>query len=173
MATEDYVIVILENKAGQKFFDRILYIPQEEKGMIDRRLDLMDMFGFKARSIKMPVGGFDLNCKWDIFLAYALAYGIGCDLAYLGRECVRRAHEHNWDPELKTRYHLAEDGRAMIQFAMNEPEKAREIWSALIRAEGEVTAEKNDLSCEDVFLQNPASLRGEEFKDEGDGKAAD
>ncbi len=142
MATEDYVIIILENKAGQKLFDRILYIPQEEREMIDRRLDLMDTFGFKAKAIKMPLGGFDLNCKWDIFLAYALAYGIGCDLAYLGRECVRRAHEHNWNSELKTRYHLAEGGRTMIQFAINESERAREIWSGLIQSEGEIGAEK-------------------------------
>ncbi len=142
MTTEDYVITILENKAGQKIFDRIIYIPQEEKGMIDRRLDLMDTFGFKARAVKMPVGGFNFNCKWDIFLAYALAYGISYDLAYLGRECVRRAHEHNWSSEIKNRYHLAEGGRAMIQFAIQEPEKAREIWSGLIRAEGESDTEK-------------------------------
>jgi hypothetical protein len=141
MTTEDYVIIILENKAGQKIFDRILYVPQEEKKLIDRRLDLLATFGFKARAIKMPLGGFDLNCKWDIFLAYALAYGIGCDLAYLGRECVRRAHEHNWDSELKTRYHLAEGGPAMIQFAINESERARKTWSDLIQAEGEIGTE--------------------------------
>jgi hypothetical protein len=173
MTTEDYVIIILENKAGQKFFDRILCILQEEKEMIDRRLGLMDTFGFKARAIKMPVGGFDLNTKWDIFLAYALAYGIGCDLAYLGRECVRRAHEHNWNSELNAQYHLAEDGRAMIEFAINEPERAREIWSGLIRAEGEITEDKNEFSCENVFLQGPAPLRGEEFKDGSDGKTAE
>ncbi len=173
MPTEDYVIIILENKAGQKFFDRILYIPHEEKGMIDRRLDLLDTFGFKASAVKMPVGGFDFRCKWDIFLAYALAYGVSYDLAYLGRECVRRAQEHNWDPELKARYHLAEDGRAMIQFAINEPEKAREIWSGLIRAGGEIGAEKKEFSCENAFLQSSALLKEEEFKDGGDGKAAE
>jgi hypothetical protein len=142
METKDYAIIILENKAGQKIFDRIIYIPQEEKAMIDRRLGLLTTFGFKARAIKMPPGGFDFNSKWDAFLAYALAYGIGYDLAYLGRECVRRAHEHNWDSELKKRYHLAEGGPAMIQFAMNESERAREIWSGLIQAEGGIGAEK-------------------------------
>lgn len=141
MTAEDYVITILENKAGQKIFDRIIYVPQEEKAMIDRRLDLLDTFGFKASAVKMPPGGFDFNCKWDIFLAYALAYGIGYDLAYLGRECVRRAHEHNWNPELKGRYYLTEGGRAMIQFAVNESERAREVWSCLIQSEGEIGAE--------------------------------
>jgi len=141
MTTEDYAIIILENKAGQKIFDRIIYIPQEEKEMIDRRLELMDTFGFKAKAVKMPPGGFNFNSKWDVFLAYALAYGISYDLAYLGRECVRRAHEHNWDSELKAQYHLAEGGRAMIQFAMNESERAREIWSGLIQAEGEIGEE--------------------------------
>lgn len=142
METKDYAIIILENKAGQKIFDRIIYIPQEERAMIDRRLDLLKVFGFKAKAIKMPPGGFNFNSKWDVFLAYALAYGIGYDLAYLGRECVRRAHEHNWASELKTRYHLAEGGQAMIQFAMNESGRARDVWSDLIQTEGEIGDEK-------------------------------
>ncbi len=148
MTTEDYVIIILENKAGQKIFDRIIYVPQEERGMIDRRMDLLEAFGFKARAVKMPVRGLNFSCKWDIFLAYALAHGVSYDLAYLGRECMRRAHEHNWNSELKARYHLTEGGRAMIQFAMNESERARNIWSDLIRAEGEPGAERNEFSCE-------------------------
>lgn len=132
----NYVIAVLENSAGQKFFDRIMYFPQEEKVMINRRMALLDTFGYKATLVKMPLVGLDLNCKWDIFLVYAMAYGVPNDLACLGRECIRKAHMHDWKSELQAQYHLAEAGGSMIQFALQEPARAREIWSGLIRTEG-------------------------------------
>jgi hypothetical protein len=132
----NYVIVILTNEAGEEVFDRVVYFPGQGRERVEHRVNMLSSIGYKTRSVEMPLEHFDSNHRWDVFLAYAMAYDIPFDLAMLGRECIRNACEHNWNVELQNRHHLAENGKKMIQFALREPLKAQEIWSCLIRTNG-------------------------------------
>jgi hypothetical protein len=132
----DYVIVILTDEAGEEVFDRLVYFPGQERERVEHRVNMLSSIGYKTRSVEMPLEHFDPNRKCDVFLAYAIAYGISYNLALLGRECILIASEQNWDIELQNRHHLAENGKNMIQFALREPAKAQELWSCLIRTDG-------------------------------------
>lgn len=131
----DYVIVILANEAGDEVFDKVVYFPGQEPERIEHRADMLSLIGYKTKYVEMPLENFDPNRKWDVFLAYAMAYNIPFDLAMLGRECIQNAHEHNWDIKLQNQYHLSEAGKKMIQLALREPDKAKEIWSSLLRTQ--------------------------------------
>lgn len=73
---------------------------------------------------------------WDGWHAWALAQGLDAELAGLGRLLVREAYNHGWEPWLQSLCGWADDGQALLAFALRAPKPARWCWSRLMDTDG-------------------------------------
>jgi len=73
---------------------------------------------------------------WDDWERFALARGLGAELAGLGRLLVREAYNHGWEGWLQSLCGWSDDGQALLAFALRAPDKARWCWSRLMDTDG-------------------------------------
>lgn len=133
----NHVVVVLTDNSGRKLFDKVIYYQKDEIDKVQRHINLLRVVGYKASAIEMPLEEFNSALTCDVFFAYALAYRIAYDLACLGRECMRKANEQNWRSDLKKLCGSENSVRAMIGFALKDPEEAHKLWTLLISSNGE------------------------------------
>ena len=77
-----------------------------------------------------------LQNPWDDWERWAIAQGLGRDLAALGRLAVREAYQHQWEDRLKSLCGWRDDGRRMLKLALRSPERARKRWTRLLETDG-------------------------------------
>lgn len=133
----NYVVVVLSNNSGQEIFDKVICYHNQNVDKVQQHINLLSVVGYKAAAVEIPLEGFNATLCWDVFLAYALAHGVKYELALLGRECMRRAHEENWRDDLKAVCGLHDNGQSMIRLAASEPDVAHRLWSDLISHQSE------------------------------------
>jgi len=73
---------------------------------------------------------------WDDWHRYALAQGLDSELAELGRLLLREAYNHGWEPWLQSLCGWADNGAALLAFALRAPQPARWCWSRLLDTDG-------------------------------------
>jgi len=73
---------------------------------------------------------------WDDWERWAVAQGLGRDLAGLGRLAIREAYQHQWDERFKSLCGWRDHGRRMLRLALRSPEKARQRWNRLLETDG-------------------------------------
>jgi hypothetical protein len=73
---------------------------------------------------------------WDYWEQRARACGLTEDEALLGREVMREAHQHQWEPVLKRLCGWEDEGAMMIELALAVPEIADFIWRKLLATDG-------------------------------------
>jgi hypothetical protein len=73
---------------------------------------------------------------WDDWERFALARGLDAETAGLGRLLVREAFNHGWESWLQSLCGWADDGQALLAFALRAPEKARWCFSRLMDTDG-------------------------------------
>ncbi len=74
---------------------------------------------------------------WDRWETQAKAAGVIDDLVQLGRSLMREAVQHTWDDNLQKECGWSDNGAAMIQLALSDPEAARKRWNHLMQTDGE------------------------------------
>jgi len=94
---------------------------------------------------KPPKPRLDLNavlgCQyghypWDDWHRWAMAQGLGQDLAGSGRLLIREAFQHGWDPWLQSLCGWSDDGQALLALALRSPRAADRQWDILMRTDG-------------------------------------
>lgn len=91
----------------------------------------------KPRLDESRVAGAEyLHYPWDEWEQWAIAQGLGRELAALGRLTIREANQHGWQERLKSLCGWRDDGRRMLKFALRSPEKARYRWHRLLETDG-------------------------------------
>jgi hypothetical protein len=83
------------------------------------------------------------NFPWDKWERKALAAGVDKDLAALGRSVYREADMHDWAGYLKRECGWADEGQAMIELALSNPQQAEERWRHLYATDGEYVEPEN------------------------------
>jgi hypothetical protein len=73
---------------------------------------------------------------WDHWETRAKNAGVDEDLAELGRALIREADQHSWDEDLQSECGWSDNGDAMLELALNSPQKAQERWELLLRTDG-------------------------------------
>jgi len=73
---------------------------------------------------------------WDDWERYALARGLGAELAGQARLLIREAFQHDWPDWLKPACGWRDDGQALLAFALRAPRQARRQWDILFRTDG-------------------------------------
>ncbi len=90
---------------------------------------------FRERAIEMThQAQARENYAWDYWKTKALSAGVAGNLAELGRVAMREHYQHGWlscGNEVSPR-----SGDAMIQLALNEPDKAALRWQWLLDTKG-------------------------------------
>ena len=74
---------------------------------------------------------------WDMWEQWALEDGVPKELAALGSQVIREAYENEWSDDLKQECGWEDDGRLMLWFALNIPEKCRIRWQYLLDSKGD------------------------------------
>lgn len=74
---------------------------------------------------------------WDQWRTWAVADGVGEELADLGRAVIREADQHGWSEELQAECGWLDHGQAMIEQALRKPEEAHQRWQTLLDTDGE------------------------------------
>ena len=75
---------------------------------------------------------------WDDWQAQALEAGLARELAVLGRALMREAIQHNWRPQLQSECGGNDEGEAMLELALSDPEQTTKRWEHLLRTDGEI-----------------------------------
>lgn len=73
---------------------------------------------------------------WDDWERFARARGLDAETAGLGRLLIREAYNHGWEGWLQNLCGWADDGRALLAFALRSPEKARWCFARLLDTDG-------------------------------------
>ena len=73
---------------------------------------------------------------WDHWCDRAKAAGVAGDLAELGRAVMREADQHMWPEALQDECGWSDDGAAMIDLAMQDPNAASTRWAWLLETDG-------------------------------------
>ena len=73
---------------------------------------------------------------WDGWHRWALAQGLGEDLAGSGRLLIREAFNHTWEPWLRNLCGWSDDGQALLALALRSPATAHRQWDILMRTDG-------------------------------------
>ena len=76
------------------------------------------------------------SALWERWFERAVEEGIDEDLASLGRSLIREARMQRWHGERLAECGWLDDGEAMIELALIEPERAGARWRALLDGEG-------------------------------------
>lgn len=82
---------------------------------------------------------FDIEglTAWDLWRKWAIEDGVPDELAFLGSQVIRQAHEDDWTEELQRECGWEDDGENMMWCALNIPEKCRIRWQYLIDSDGD------------------------------------
>jgi len=75
-------------------------------------------------------GGFE----WDHWKLEAIKKGMNPDLAQLGRDVMREAHNHHWRAYLQIECRWD----AMLEFGLDDPAIAQKRWEHLLQTDGEI-----------------------------------
>ncbi len=94
----------------------------------------------------------EAKAVWDLWHERAVAAGVSSDLAELGRAVMREAEEHAWSEELCARLGGDDDGEAMLDRALAEPEAAGREWQRLLDSDGLVDDETDEDDGDDDEL---------------------
>lgn len=78
----------------------------------------------------------DGEYPWDQWKQWALDDGVDGQLAELGRQTIRVAHEHGWPAELQSECGWGDNGAAMIRLALAQPADAEARWKTLLDTNG-------------------------------------
>jgi len=81
---------------------------------------------------------------WDGWEKHALAQGVAPDIAALGRAVIREAWQHGWLAPYRALCGWRDDGRLMLQLALNAPAFAQHVWSWLLETDGGYWNPKTD-----------------------------
>jgi hypothetical protein len=73
---------------------------------------------------------------WDRWRRRSIAAGLAEDLAQLGRDVMREAAQHGWDEDLCQEMGWADEGTAMLELALRDPDSARSRWRHLLQTDG-------------------------------------
>jgi hypothetical protein len=80
----------------------------------------------------VPHGAEPTEPLWERWFVRALEEGVDEDLASLGRSIMREARMQRWHGERLTECGWADDGEAMLELALLDPERAAARWHALL-----------------------------------------
>jgi hypothetical protein len=69
---------------------------------------------------------------WERWFERAVEEGVDEDLASLGRSVIRECSAQRWDAERRAECGWLDDGEAMLELALVEPEQAEERWRLLL-----------------------------------------
>jgi hypothetical protein len=69
---------------------------------------------------------------WDRWFERALEAGVDEELASLGCAVIRAARELGWDEDLRGECGWCDEGEAMLDLAVYDPERAEAHWRALL-----------------------------------------
>jgi hypothetical protein len=69
---------------------------------------------------------------WERWFDEALEQGVEDDLASLGRSVIREAKMLSWGVEREAECGWLDDGEAMLELALVDPDRARAAWQALL-----------------------------------------
>ena len=69
---------------------------------------------------------------WERWFDQALEQGVDDDLASLGRSVIREARMLSWGKDREAECGWLDDGEAMLELALVDPERARAAWQALL-----------------------------------------
>ena len=69
---------------------------------------------------------------WERWFDQALEQGVEDDLASLGRSVIREAKMLSWGVEREAECGWLDDGEAMLELALVDPDRARASWQALL-----------------------------------------
>ena len=73
---------------------------------------------------------------WNDWERWAVACGLGTDLARLGGLLIREAYNHGWSEPLCVWAGWGDDGHEMLGLGLRCPEVARRQWEILLRTDG-------------------------------------
>lgn len=80
----------------------------------------------------VPHGVESSEPLWERWFDRAREDGVDEDLASLGRSVIREARMQRWHGERLTECGWADDGEAMLELALLDPERAAARWQALL-----------------------------------------
>lgn len=69
---------------------------------------------------------------WERWFERALEQGVDEELAGLGRSLIREASEAGWSDDAAAEGGLLDDGEAMLELALLQPDHAAAHWQALL-----------------------------------------
>lgn len=73
---------------------------------------------------------------WDEWQTKALAAGVPASLAWAGRAVMREAYNHDWPQRLRDECGWDDEGAAMLELALTQPEQAAKRWEWLEATDG-------------------------------------
>jgi hypothetical protein len=76
--------------------------------------------------------GEDLEPLWERWFERAVEEGVEEDLASLGRSVIRECRTQRWGEERRAECGWFDDGDAMLELALVDPEQAEERWRLLL-----------------------------------------
>lgn len=74
---------------------------------------------------------------WDDWETWAIEAGVPEDLAKLGRDMIREAYQHSWPDDRMAECGWNDNGVAMLELALMQPEVARKRWAFLLETDGD------------------------------------
>lgn len=92
----------------------------------------------ESRSEPPPWSGPEAKSRpWEDWSKRGTAAGLADDLVALGVELIRVSVLQGWPEELRARCGHYDDGEAMIDLALSDPELATRRWDELLQADGD------------------------------------
>ena len=73
---------------------------------------------------------------WDAWERWALDRELDPQVAGQARLLIREWFQHSWAGELKAACGWSDDGRALLEFALQSPKEALNQWEILLRTDG-------------------------------------
>lgn len=73
---------------------------------------------------------------WEDWSGRATAAGVSDELIALGTELVRTSILQGWNEELRAECGHYDDGEAMVELALNEPQRTTQRWDELLQSDG-------------------------------------
>lgn len=93
----------------------------------------------QSASVPPPWSGPDAKGRpWEDWSGRATAAGLSRDLVVLGVEVIRVSLLQRWPEELRAECGHYDEGEAMIERALTDPERAIRRWDELLAADGEI-----------------------------------
>jgi hypothetical protein len=96
---------------------------------------MMDAVVAEAQHPGLPHGTERVRPLWEGWFERAMEAGVDEDLASLGRSLMREARMQRWHGERLSECGWLDDGEAMLELAVVDPERAGARWRALLDGE--------------------------------------